>query len=167
MLYVSQAGLDLHTPTSARHYLHLCAKGHEDIYCKAMQIEAQKYKDPLSILTPDDTGDRARTAVLVQYLAKHGFQRKDFLENAEIRSKFFKAHAFAMAQLTTGQHQTLDGKFHNIQCQNKQHGVYCMLNGLQLRNYTQRPFPDGQVYRVYLNKQNQNKWQDFYSFLDQ
>ena len=37
--YIWQAGLDLHSPSSVRGWIELCARGREDVFCKAANAD--------------------------------------------------------------------------------------------------------------------------------
>lgn len=121
--YIWQAGLDLHCPQNMRHYLELCRRGREDIVCKAFHAEARRYDGPFTLLFPSSTGDRDLTARLASYLAQHGYQAADLYQNADLRRRFFEAHAFAVADLTVGNLRTLDGQAHQITCPKDAKGV--------------------------------------------
>lgn len=134
--YMWQAGLDLQPGQNLRHYLELCRRGHEDIVCKAFHTEAKHYDGPLTLVFPNSTGDRELTTRLTPYLARHGYQPADLYRNAELRRRFFEAHAFAEADLTVGTLRTLDGQPHEITCPKDARGVCEMrLDGEFIYNY--------------------------------
>ena len=134
--YMWQAGLDLQPGQNLRHYLELCRRGREDIACKAFHAEAGRYDGPLTLVFPNSTGDRELTARLTAYLVQHGYQPADLYQNAELRRRFFEAHAFTEADLSPVTLRTLDGQPHEITCPKDARGVCEMrLDGEFIYNY--------------------------------
>ncbi len=149
--YIWQAGLDLHTPDNVRGYLELSRRGRDDIAGKALWTEVRHVDGPLTVLMPGGTGDRDLTAKLSAYLAKQGYGEGDLNGKADLRRRFFEAHAFALRDLQTGTLKTLDGKAHRVVCKDSQRSRNCTLDGLNAYSYF-APFgktaDDGSLYML-------------------
>ena len=137
--YVWQAGLDLRSPSSSREWIKLCARGHEDIFCKAARsVVAREVPGPFVLLYPGVTGDRDLTAALTVW--------KGHYPTSEELDALVRANLFAAAELRTGQIRSLDGQVQRVTCAADERGT-CQIGPLKVSRYTQpRSANDGAIY---------------------
>jgi len=127
-LYIWQAGLDLHVPRDTREWVKLCARGREDIYCKALRsVLARGVQGPIVVLYPGMTGDRDLTAALIVWKGRHPTERE--LEG------LVRANTFAAAELNTGVMSSLDGQSHQLSCAADGRGS-CQIGQLEVHRHT-------------------------------
>ena len=119
-------GLDLYTPSDAREYVHSCARGQDDLYCKAMLPTLRTVTGPVSVMMPN-MGDTQRTDLIFKILERKGVSQIQFLRDP---SALARANIFALPVLSTGTHRTLDGRAHQVMCKSTQGSVSCAVDGL-------------------------------------
>lgn len=119
-------GLDLYTPSDAREYVRSCARGRDDVYCKAMLPTLRTVTGPVSVLMPN-MGDTERTDLIFKLLEQKGMSQLEFLRDP---SALARANIFALPALSTGTHRTLDGHAHEVVCRSREGSVSCTLDGL-------------------------------------
>lgn len=139
--YFWQAGLDLGSPPSSREWIRLCAKGREDIYCKAAyQVVEREGSGPVVLLYPGVTGDRDLTASLIVWKGRY--------PNSKELDALVRANLFAASELRTGEMRSLDGQVRQVTCGLPDQQAACQVGHLRVvRRTTPRTPEDGVVYR--------------------
>ncbi|WP_194165376.1 hypothetical protein [Deinococcus terrestris] len=140
--YFWQAGLDLGSPPSSREWTRLCAKGHEDIYCKAAyQVVEREVSGPVVLLYPGVTGDRDLTASLIVWKGRY--------PNVKELDALVRANLFAASELRTGEMRSLDGQVRRVTCGLPDQQAACQVGHLRVIPSTVPRTPeDGAVYRL-------------------
>ncbi|WP_102125926.1 hypothetical protein [Deinococcus planocerae] len=138
--YLWQAGLDLRSPSSSREWIKLCARGREDIFCKAAQsVVAREVSGPVVLLYPGVTGDRDLTATLIVWKGRY--------PSPEELDALVWANLFAAAELKTGQMRSLDGQVRRVRCPAPDQRGSCQLGPLKVQRHTRpRSANDGAIY---------------------
>ncbi|QLG13260.1 hypothetical protein HLB42_20195 (plasmid) [Deinococcus sp. D7000] len=140
--YLWQAGLDLRSPSSSREWVNFCARGREDIFCKAAAgVVAREVSGPFVLIYPGITGDRDLTAALTVWKGRYPTEQE---LNALVRANLFQGD-----DLETGQRRSLDGQVWRVTCAAQGRGS-CRIGALNVVRHT-RPGSkdDGAVYRPF------------------
>lgn len=140
--YLWQAGLDLRSPSSSREWIKLCARGREDIFCKAAQsVVARDASGPVALLYPGITGDRDLTAALIVWKGRY--------PTSEELDALVRANLFEASRLQTGQMRSLDGQVRQVNCGLPDQQAACRVGHLRVVPHTRPRKPeDGVVYQV-------------------
>lgn len=138
--YLWQAGLDLRSPASSREWIRLCARGREDIFCKAAQsVVAREVSGPVVLLYPGVTGDRDLTATLAVW--------KGRFPTPEELDALVRANLFTAVELKTGQMRSLDGQVRQVRCPAPDQRGSCQIGPLKVQRHTRpRRANDGAIY---------------------
>ena len=123
--YVWQAGLDLHSPSSVRGWIELCARGREDVFCKAAQRVVRDVQGPVVLIYPGVTGDHDLLASLTRW--------KGRVPTAGELEALVRANLFEAATLQTGQMRSLDGQLRQV--------IRILFVSPTIRNFTGLPAP--------------------------
>lgn len=137
--YIWQAGLDLRSPSSSREWISLCARGREDLYCKAAnRVVRREVPGPFALIYPGVTGDRDLKAALTAW--------KGRLPTADELEALVRANLFVGPGLKTGQMRSLDGQVWRVTCAAGEL-ARCRVGPLEVYPHT-RPgrADDGRVY---------------------
>jgi hypothetical protein len=135
-------GLDLYTPSDARAYVRSCARGQDDVYCKAMLSTLRSVTGPVSVLMPN-MGDSERTDLIFKLVKQKGLSPLEFLRDP---SALARANIFALPILTTGTHRTLDGRAHKVVCRSTAGNTVCTIDALTAIYSSDRSSAAGTVY---------------------
>ncbi|GHG31650.1 hypothetical protein CBQ26_19480 [Deinococcus indicus] len=135
--YVWQAGLDLHSPSSVRGWIELCARGREDVFCKAAQRVVRDVQGPVVLIYPGVTGDHDLLASLTRW--------KGRVPTAGELEALVRANLFEAAALQTGQMRSLDGQLRQVTCDLPDQRRGCSLDGLRVVRRAE-PWNDGALY---------------------
>lgn len=119
-------GLDLYTPSDAREYVKSCARGQDDLYCKAVLPTLRTVTEPVSVTTPN-MGDTERTDLIFRLLEQKSVSQIQFLRDP---SALARVNIFALPMLNTGTHRTLEGRAHKVVRKSTQGSVLCTVDGL-------------------------------------
>ncbi|AZI42941.1 hypothetical protein EHF33_09450 [Deinococcus psychrotolerans] len=133
-------GLDLRSPSDAREWIRLCAKGREDLYCQTARTVLRDIKGPIVFLIPNQ-GDRDTTRDILEWMG--GKLNQSDLE------RLVRANLFAGSSLQHGPLKALDGQERNINCRVPNRRDVCEVDGLIVggkANFASRNSADGAVY---------------------
>lgn len=137
--YAWQAGLDLRSPSSSREWVGLCARGREDIFCKAAKhVVAREVTGPFVLIYPGVTGDRDLTAALTVWKGRYPTEQE--------LAALVRANLFLTADLGVGEVRSLDGQLWQVSRPADQKGSY-KIGPLRVHRHTRPAKPDdGAVY---------------------
>ena len=127
--------LDFKSPSSPKEFARLCAKDTGANYCSMIHWAMTLEKRPLVVIFPHDYGSTKLNERLYADLNRYEKQHAvSFRGPGGSEEALFKANAFALSELTTGTHQTLDGQDHQVICDGPQS---CTIDGLAVRGANQ------------------------------
>ncbi|MGY2896128.1 hypothetical protein [Deinococcus sp. UYEF24] len=137
--YLWQAGLDLRSPSSSREWVGLCARGREDVFCKAAQrLMAPDVAVPFVLIYPGVTGDRDLTETLRVWKGRY--------PTAQEMDALVRANLFQAENLNIGQMHSLDGQLWQVTSSVGSQGAY-QIGPMKVYPHTQPSRPDdGVVY---------------------
>ncbi|MDL2345045.1 hypothetical protein QOL99_12910 [Deinococcus sp. MIMF12] len=137
-MFIWQGGLDFHNPASARDWIRVCARGREDVYCKAAHRVMKDVQEPVVFLHPN-AGDREITAALRSW--KGGMPTQKELD-AVARANLLRGRA-----LRSGTMSSLDGQARRVVCPLPDKPAACRVGYVEVwrRNQPQTS-EDGAVY---------------------
>lgn len=119
--YIWQAGLDLNSGRSVKHWIELCSRSRIDIYCKSARRLTKDIKEPFVLIHPNKRDDEIAQDVL-RLKAETGMGLDEIVSS----------NIFVMSKLTTGIHTSLNGKKKEVNCSVKDRAGICIIEGVSI-----------------------------------